>query len=128
MLVLFQQAHAQLTEEFVADARRDIANRFALSGIEGIRRQLIAPGKNDAEKDEIIMTAVHALANCYVLTSIQFAEDNELSAESLLRLQAGWELTEADRDTMVRLDGNAFRAFQRPCKEAFSDALPLKVG
>ena len=123
--VCCQQANAQLSEDIIRNAERDIADRFASFGLAGMRGQLIAPGKSDDEKDQIIMAAVHKLANCYVSTSIEFAEDNGLSAESLLRMQAGWELTEADRDTMAQLDDNAFRAFQKPCKEAFLDALPF---
>lgn len=128
LLLCWQQTNAQLSVDLIAKAERDIADQFSSFGLEGMRRQLVAPGKSDEEKDEIIMAAVRNLAKCYVSTSIKFADDYGLSAESLLRWQAGRELAEADRDTMTRLDDSAFRASQKPCKEAFLDALPLKVG
>ena len=127
-LLCCQQSIAQSLDDLAAKAEQDIADRFASFGLEGMRGQLVAPGKNDEEKDRIIMTAVRELARCYVTTSIEFAEEKDLSAETLLRWQAGWELSEADRDTMTRLDDNAFRKSQEPCKKAFLDALPMRVG
>lgn len=115
---------AESLEDTAAAAERDIAARFASFGLDGMRRQLYAPGKTDEEKDEIIRAAVQELAKCKVSTSIEFAEDYGLSSVSLLRWQAGWDLTEADRDTITRMDDNALRKKQETCNKAFMDALP----
>ena len=128
VLTLSCSALAETLEEMAAAAVKSMEEEFASHGLDMLRQQLHAPGKSDAEKQAIIDAAVKELAECRVATSIEFAEEYSLSAETLLRWQAGWELTEVDRDTLTRMDDAAFRRKQAPCKEAFMDALPTKLG
>lgn len=126
-IVTVSAAPLAIADTLEERAVRDIATAFAEPGLEALRAQLYAPGKSDEEKNRMIEDAVQALAECKVEKTVVFADEHQLSATSLLRWQARWQLTPADQDTLARLDTTAFRAAQAPCSEAFLEALPVRV-
>lgn len=114
--------------EVASAAETAIVARMVDLGLDGILRQLDAPGKSREEKQAMIDRAVGELARCKVETGLEYARIHDLSAISMLRLLAGWELTDADRHTMEQLRVSDLLAFQRRCDEAFGRALPTRRG
>ncbi len=116
-------ASAELTDEFIARAERDIATAFASFGVDDLKQQLIMPGMTTAQKHRFIDAAVDEVAKCMSRSALEYAEEHSLSAASLLRLLARHKLGDADSETMERLDTRDFMHHQDPCRQSFFDEL-----
>ncbi len=94
--------------------------------LDDIREQLYAPGKSEEEREAMISDALHALAECKVTNGIEYAREHDLAAESVLGWLASWELSAELGAELSRLDIAAFYENQKPCADAFFEALPMR--
>ncbi|MDJ0909270.1 MAG: hypothetical protein QNI99_08745 [Woeseiaceae bacterium] len=119
-------ARADSLEAMAERAAADIVYEQERMHLKDFRAQLHAPGKSEEEREAMISDALHALAACKVTKGIEYAREHDLPAESVLGWLASWELSAEYANELSRLDIAAFYENQKPCADAFFEALPMR--